>query len=100
MAEQFMNEKLVVSVLGIGERVGSEIAMKRGDEDKYGVMVKREQIVEAIDKVMDGEIMRKRAMELGVLANNAFGNSGSSYLNVKPLIQHIEHISGKKLAEA
>ncbi|KAK8996013.1 hypothetical protein V6N11_076263 [Hibiscus sabdariffa] len=100
LAEQFFNEKLVVSVLGIGERVGSEIAMKWGDEDKYGVMVKREQIVEAIDKVMDGEMTRKRAMELGVLANKAFGNSGSSCLNVKRLIQDIKQISGKKFAEA
>ncbi|KAK8570218.1 hypothetical protein V6N13_002913 [Hibiscus sabdariffa] len=74
--------------------------MKWRDEDKYGVMVNREQIVEAIDTVMDGKMTRKRVMELGVLANKAFGNNGSSCLNVKRLIQDIKQISGKKFVEA
>ncbi|KAE8684833.1 putative Tetratricopeptide repeat-like superfamily protein [Hibiscus syriacus] len=100
LAEQFFNEKLVASVLGIGEKVGSEIAMKWGEEEKHGVMVMKEQIVGAIDKVMDGEMMRKRGMEFGELASKAFGNNGSSYLNVKRLIQDIKQISGKKLGEA
>ncbi|GMJ12075.1 hypothetical protein like AT2G36780 [Hibiscus trionum] len=100
LADQFFNERLVVSVLRIGEKVGSEIGMKWGEEEKYGVMVKKEQVVEAIDKVMGGEMMRKRAIEVAVLANKAFGNSGSSYLNVNRLIEDIKQISGKKLAEA
>ncbi|XWS55906.1 hypothetical protein CRYUN_Cryun09bG0040300 [Craigia yunnanensis] len=103
LAEQFFNEKLVVQVLRIGERVGAEIAMKWGEEERYGVMVKREQIMKAIDLVMDaggeGEERRKRAMELGVLAKKAFENKGSSYLNVKRLIKDIIEISGRK-AEA
>nr|KJB36979.1 hypothetical protein B456_006G185400 [Gossypium raimondii] len=45
LADQFMNEKLVVQVLGIGERVGADIAMKWGEEEPYGVMVKREEII-------------------------------------------------------
>ncbi|XVF07800.1 hypothetical protein REPUB_Repub06bG0171000 [Reevesia pubescens] len=102
LADQFFNEKLVVQVLKIGERVGAEISMKWGEEEKYGVMVKREQIMKAIDLVMDageGEERRKRVMELGVLAKKAFEKKGSSYVNVKRLIEDIIQISGRK-AEA
>ncbi|MBA0588188.1 hypothetical protein Gorai_001301 [Gossypium raimondii] len=45
LSHTFMNEKLVVQVLGIGERVGADIAMKWGEEEPYGVMVKREEII-------------------------------------------------------
>ncbi|XVE96566.1 hypothetical protein REPUB_Repub02eG0233700 [Reevesia pubescens] len=103
LADQFFNEKLVVQVLRIGERVGAEIAMKWGEEEKYGVMVKKEQIMKAIDLVMDegeeGEERRKRAKELGELAKKAFENKGSSDLNVKRLIKDIIQINGRK-AEA
>ncbi|TYI65895.1 hypothetical protein E1A91_D09G188900v1 [Gossypium mustelinum] len=96
----FMNEKLVVQVLGIGERVGADIAMKWGEEEPYGVMVKREEITKTINLVMDsgneGEERRKRAMKLQVLANKAFENKGSSCLNVKRLIKDISQISGTK----
>ncbi|EOY28615.1 UDP-Glycosyltransferase superfamily protein [Theobroma cacao] len=102
-ADQFFNEKLVVQVLRIGERVGAEIAMRRGEEEKYGAMIKREQIVKAIDSVMDaggeGEERRKRARELGELAKKAFENGGSSYLNVNRLIKDIMQVSGKKAQE-
>ncbi|XVF55568.1 hypothetical protein PTKIN_Ptkin06aG0046400 [Pterospermum kingtungense] len=103
LADQFFNEKLVVQVLRIGERVGAEIGMKWGEEEKYGVMVKREQIMKAIDLVMgegeEGEERRKRAMKLGVLAKKAFQNKGSSYLNVERLIEDIKQISRRE-AEA
>ncbi|MBA0857966.1 hypothetical protein Goshw_019648 [Gossypium schwendimanii] len=78
LSHTFMNEKLVVQVLGIEERVGADIAMKWGEEEPYGVMVKREEITKAINLVMDsgneGEERRKRAMKLQVLANKAFEN--------------------------
>ncbi|MBA0651164.1 hypothetical protein Goklo_018527 [Gossypium klotzschianum] len=100
LSHTFMNEKLVVQVLGIGERVGADIAMKWREEEPYGVMVKREEITKAINLVMDsgneGEERRKRAMKLQVLANKAFENKGSSCLNVKRLIKDISQISGTK----
>ncbi|PPD71358.1 hypothetical protein GOBAR_DD31769 [Gossypium barbadense] len=100
LSHTFMNEKLVVQVLGIGERVGADIAMKWGEEEPYGVMVKREEITKTINLVMDsgneGEERRKRAMKLQVLANKAFENKGSSCLNVKRLIKDISQISGTK----
>ncbi|KAG4184348.1 hypothetical protein ERO13_A09G167950v2 [Gossypium hirsutum] len=97
---QFMNEKLVVQVLGIGERVGADIAMKCGEEETYGVMLKREEITKAISLVIDsgneGKERRERAMKLQVLANKAFENKGSSCLNVKRPIKDTSQISGTK----
>ncbi|XP_016725353.1 anthocyanidin 3-O-glucosyltransferase 4 [Gossypium hirsutum] len=96
----FMNEKLVVQVLGIGERVGADIAMKCGEEETYGVMLKREEITKAISLVIDsgneGKERRERAMKLQVLANKAFENKGSSCLNVKRPIKDTSQISGTK----
>lgn len=92
-AEQFINEKLVVQVLGIGESVGVEAAVTWGLEDKFGLLMKKDQVKEAIEKVMDkgeeGEERRQRARELGEMAKCAVEQGGSSYLNIEKLIQFV-----------
>ncbi|WRX24613.1 UDP-glucuronosyl/UDP-glucosyltransferase - like 10 [Theobroma cacao] len=92
-AEQFLNEKLVVEVLGIGASVGVEAAVAWGMEDKFGLLMKREQVKQAIDKVMDkgnpGEERRKRAKELGMRATKAIEEGGSSYQNMEMLIKFV-----------
>lgn len=92
-AEQFFNEKLVVDVLGIGASVGVEAAVTWGLEEKFGLLMKREQVKQAIDMVMDesnlGEERRKRAKELGVIANKSIEEGGSSYQNMEMLIQFV-----------
>ena len=92
-AEQFINEKLVVQILGIGVSVGVESAVTWGMEEKFGVVMKREDVMKAIDEVMDkgegGEKRRKRARELGEMAKKAIEEGGSSYLNMKRLIHYI-----------
>ncbi|XWS59596.1 hypothetical protein CRYUN_Cryun08bG0135700 [Craigia yunnanensis] len=92
-AEQFFNEKLVVDVLGIGASVGVEAAVTWGLEEKLGLLMKREQVKQAIDKVMDksniGEERRKRAKELGEIANKAIEERGSSYQNMEMLIEFV-----------
>ncbi|KAA8518671.1 hypothetical protein F0562_016145 [Nyssa sinensis] len=91
-AEQFLNEKLVVEVLGIGVSVGAQVVVHFGEEEKYGVMVKREGVKEAVEKVMEegnGEERRKRAREFGEMAKRAIEEGGSSYLNMTLLIQDI-----------
>nr|UMZ08750.1 UDP-glycosyltransferase [Panax notoginseng] len=96
-SEQFYNEKLVVNVLKIGVRVGVEVAMKTEEEDK--VYVRREQVKEAIEQLMDEEEKGeriKRAKELSEMATKATEEGGSSFLNITMLIQDIiEQITGQ-----
>ncbi|KAJ4705029.1 Glycosyltransferase [Melia azedarach] len=91
--DQFCNEKLIVQILRIGVRVGVEIPLIFGEEEKIGILVKRERVEMAINKLMDeGEERderRRRAKEFGELAKRAIGKGGSSYLNMKNLIQDI-----------
>ncbi|KAI4300362.1 hypothetical protein L6164_033750 [Bauhinia variegata] len=92
-ADQFLNEKLVVQVLRIGVNVGVEIPMKWGEEEKIGVVVKKEDIKNAICKLMDegeeSEERRKRASELGEMAKRAVEQGGSSHRNISLLIQEV-----------
>ena len=92
-AEQFYNEKFVVQVLRIGVRVGAEFAVKWGEEEKFGVVLKREVVEKAIEQLMEegveGQERRKRARELGEMAKRAMEEGGSSYLNMTLLIQDI-----------
>ncbi|XP_050206790.1 UDP-glycosyltransferase 73C5-like [Mercurialis annua] len=79
LADQFCNEKLIVDVLKIGVEVGA---------------VKRENFKRAVDRLMDDEAedtkdRRKRAMELSRLARETVQENGSSYLNMKLLINEI-----------
>ncbi|KAI3522887.1 hypothetical protein L1887_00939 [Cichorium endivia] len=94
-AEQFINEKLVVQVLRIGVSVGVDSVVHVGEEDRFGVKVRRESVKMAIEKVMNGGIegieRRKRAKEIGKIANNAIKEGGSSYLNLRLLIEDIMH---------
>ncbi|XP_050230475.2 UDP-glycosyltransferase 73C5-like [Mercurialis annua] len=94
-ADQFSNERLVVDVLKIGVKVGAEVTIKWGEEEKIGVVVKSENVKKAIEKLMDeeedSEERRRRAIELGKLAREAIEENGSSYLNMKLLIQDIMH---------
>ncbi|GAB2272265.1 UDP-glucoronosyl and UDP-glucosyl transferase [Dionaea muscipula] len=91
--EQFLNEKLVVQVLRIGAAVGVEVPVKWGEEDKAGVLVKKEDVRKAVEIVMEdngeeGKIMKRRARELGKMAGEAI-EGGSSEMNLKSLIQEI-----------
>ena len=90
-ADQFYNEKFVVQVLKIGVSLGAEFALNWGEEEKFGVVMKREEFKRAIDQLMDegeaGQERRKRARELGEMAKSAI--EGSSYLNMKFLIQDV-----------
>ncbi|KAJ8899935.1 hypothetical protein K2173_019640 [Erythroxylum novogranatense] len=92
-AEQFLNEKLIIEILKIGVRTGVEVPVRWGEEEKVGVLVKRNEIEKAISMLMDGgeegEERRKRAIELGEMARKAMEFGGSSYLNLTLLIQDI-----------
>ncbi|KAK2992919.1 hypothetical protein RJ640_024073 [Escallonia rubra] len=92
-AEQFCNEELVVQVLKIGVRSGVEVPVVFGEEEKIGVLVYKNDVKMALDRLMDegeeGEERRKRARKLGEMAKRAIEEGGSSHLNLTMLIQDI-----------
>ncbi|GKV30433.1 hypothetical protein SLEP1_g39242 [Rubroshorea leprosula] len=99
-AEQFYNERFIVQVAEIGVSLGSKVPISWGELEKAGIVVKREEVNRAVVQLMaggeDGEGRRKRARELGQIANKAIEEGGSSYLNLTLLIQDIlEQVSSR-----
>ncbi|KAF6167745.1 hypothetical protein GIB67_017240 [Kingdonia uniflora] len=98
-AEQFINEKMIVQVLGIGVRVGADVLVIWGDKEKVGVVVKKENIEKAVNEVMDeseeGGKRRKKANKLGKKARIAMEEGGSSHLNITLFIQDIMFLVSK-----
>ncbi|XP_065848751.1 UDP-glycosyltransferase 73C25-like [Euphorbia lathyris] len=92
-ADQFCNEKVVVQVIKIGVSVVG--AQKLGEEEQLEVLVKKEDIVKGINMLMEGgeekEGRRRRAKQLGEMANRATQEGGSSYIDIQLLIQDIMH---------
>ncbi|XP_009341087.2 UDP-glycosyltransferase 73D1 [Pyrus x bretschneideri] len=92
-AEQFFNEKMIVEVLRIGVQVGVEAPVRWGDEEKVGVLVKKEGVKKAIESLMDdseeGERRRTRAREVGEMSRMAMEEGGSSHSNMSYLIQDV-----------
>ncbi|CAI9783147.1 unnamed protein product [Fraxinus pennsylvanica] len=90
-AEQFFNEKLIVEILWIGIRVGVELPVRWGDEEKVGVLVKKDQVKNAIEQLMDegeeGEKRRTRARELKTISESAMESGGAAHFNISVLIQ-------------
>ncbi|KAF5773157.1 putative UDP-glucuronosyl/UDP-glucosyltransferase, UDP-glycosyltransferase family [Helianthus annuus] len=95
--EQFYNEKLIVQVLRIGVSVGAQKVVHLGEEEKSGVVVKSEDLRKAIELVMEegkeSEDRRKRARELGKMANGVIEEGGSSHRNMIRLLQDIRNQS-------
>ncbi|XWS55907.1 hypothetical protein CRYUN_Cryun09bG0040400 [Craigia yunnanensis] len=90
-AEQFFNEKQLVQKLKVGVPVGVEVVVHMGEEDKSGVLVKRDDFRKAIESLMnegeEGKERRKRARNLAEIARKAVEEGGSSYLNITLLIE-------------
>lgn len=93
--EQFLNERLIVGILGIGVGVGAKGVVHVGEEEGEN-KVQRDGIKEAIERVMgggnEGCERRKRAQELGDIAKRSVEEGGSSWLNVELLIQDITNL--------
>ncbi|KAJ4723647.1 Glycosyltransferase [Melia azedarach] len=91
--DQFINEKFAVQILKIGVRIGVEKPMDWGEEQSVGVFVNRDDVKNAVGRLMDegkeGEERRERARELGKLAKLAVQEEGSSQLNLSLLLEDI-----------
>ncbi|KAJ9565625.1 hypothetical protein OSB04_001591 [Centaurea solstitialis] len=75
-SEQFLNEILIVKILQIGIRVGVRVPVRWGEEEKVGVLIRKEEITNSIKCLMDEgddkvEEIRKRAQQVGGLAKKA-----------------------------
>ncbi|KAK1553761.1 hypothetical protein Q3G72_003295 [Acer saccharum] len=88
----------------IGVRIGVESPSTHGEKEKIGVLVKKEDVEKAVHELMDDgeerDERRRRARELGVIANRAIEKGGSSYINMELLIQDIKqqaHSGGDQL---
>ncbi|CAN6164655.1 unnamed protein product [Urochloa humidicola] len=89
-ADQFLNAKFAVEVLGIGVDVGvTEPVMYRMDQKE--IVVGREAVEKAVRSVMDGgdegEERRRRARALAAKARAAVEEDGSSHGNLLDLIK-------------
>ena len=89
--DQFVNEKLVVDVLGMGVVTGVKLPFSYLKEDSPPA-AKADDIEEAISRLMDkgeeGEDRRKRAKELAEKAVRAIKGGGSSMENIAHLIKY------------
>jgi hypothetical protein len=99
-AEQFINEQLIVHVLGVGVSVGvtkpTENVLNAttdaagGSQGEADAEVGMEQVKKAMDTLMDqgpkGEERRRKAHELKLKAKSALEKGGSSYTNLDNLI--------------
>ncbi|PKU72328.1 UDP-glycosyltransferase 73C5 [Dendrobium catenatum] len=91
--DQFLNERMVVDVLKVGVAVGvklppTKVVMAAGEKGLR--VVRREEVEEAVRKLMgrgeEAEERRKRVREFGVMASKAMEDGGSSFHNLKDLI--------------
>ncbi|KAI3683827.1 hypothetical protein L1987_84342 [Smallanthus sonchifolius] len=100
--DQFINERFIVDVLKIGVKIGMEVPVVVGEQDKFGVLVNKEDIKRSVDDLMDqgeeGEARRKRSRELGEMAKSAMEDGGSSRLNMTSMIQHVVELLDKNLS--
>ncbi|KAK1558826.1 hypothetical protein Q3G72_007148 [Acer saccharum] len=88
--EQFYNEKLVTDVLKIGVGVGAQENSRWLDEKK--IIVKRDDVKEAVTKLMvgeEGEEMRIRAGKLKEMARRATEEGGSSYSDLHAFLEEL-----------
>lgn len=88
MWDQFLNERLVVNVLGIGVGVGvKEPAKLEENRPVHGVVIGRDVVEKAVREVIKGEERRERAALIKKKAHKAMQIGGSSYENINKLIE-------------
>ena len=97
-ADQFLNERLVVDVLGVGVPIGVTAPVMIFDDES--VPVGREDVVRAVSALMGGgeeaDERRRKAREYGEKAHRAMEKGGSSYENLTQLIESFRQRGGKQ----
>ncbi|CAL0308671.1 unnamed protein product [Lupinus luteus] len=99
-AEQFYNEKLIVDVLKVGVSIGvkgNQFWSKSSDNE----VVRKEDIADTVKLLMgsgeESKEMRIRARKVGDAAKRTIEEGGSSYNNLKQLIDELKSLKISKL---
>lgn len=97
-ADQFLNERLAVDVLGVGVPIGVTAPVMVFDDES--VVVARGDVARAVSALMGegkeaGE-RRRRAREYGEKAHGAMEKGGSSYENLTQLIESFGQVEARK----
>jgi UDP-glucosyltransferase 73C len=97
-ADQFLNERLAVDVLGVGVPIGVTAPVMVFDDES--VVVARGDVARAVSALMgQGEETgerRRRAREYGEKAHGAMEKGGSSYENLTQLIESFGQVEARK----
>ncbi|KAL8263315.1 hypothetical protein R6Q59_024664 [Mikania micrantha] len=93
------NKPFIWCLNHIGVKIGIEILVFVGEQDKLGVVVNKEDIKRSVEDVMDkgeeGEARRKRSRELAKMAKSATEDGGSSHRNLTLMIQDMVELLDK-----
>ncbi|KAH0642926.1 hypothetical protein KY289_033900 [Solanum tuberosum] len=95
-AEQFYNEKLV-EVMGLGVKVGAEVHSSDGGVEISSPVLRTEKIKEAIERLMESQKIREKAVSMSKMAKNAVEEGGSSWNNLTALIDDIKKFTSSSL---
>ncbi|CAA6666344.1 unnamed protein product [Spirodela intermedia] len=92
-SEQFLNERLVVEILGIAVAIGVKSPTIWGEVEKAGVQVTREEVARALVSLTDvgkeAKARRRRARNLAKAARRAVEDGGSSLTNLDLLLRTV-----------
>lgn len=98
-ADQFLNETLVVDVLGAGVRVGVKVPGMHVflNPEAHAKQVGRDDVKRALAELMDvGAGIRAKAKELATMAREAMAEGGSADRDLADMARHVGELAERK----
>ncbi|XP_020677391.1 scopoletin glucosyltransferase-like [Dendrobium catenatum] len=92
-ADQFYNEKLLVDILKVGVMVGSKVnTFNKETRPIVGAASVEIAVRRLMENGMEANERRRRAKQLGEMAQKAVNEGGSSYEDIKKLMNELMHL--------